>query len=747
MTVAVALVPVPVFTRPWAAVPLAASAATAVTAATLTSGRRRRGPALTAAVGLVGLVLVTTALALAWRWPAAPARPSVIARSATATWRDLLTVGLPARPTFQLLVGPVIALWVLGYAGGLLAARTRVILAPLPPAVVGLGLALALAASRDTSARWPTTGFLAAAVALVAVRAGRARAAPAEARGRGRRAAARLAYPAALAAAAVAVSAAVPLAGRADPRRLLVPDTDAVSAVSPLDEVKSQLRTLPAEKLFTVHLVGRTASVDRVRIAALPDFVDDARWLDDSRFGVTTADLPDVEVPTSHSTARIVADIGIDALPAPFLPALDRPTRVEGPDVRFDGATGTLVTDAWNPGLRYRVTANVPRPSQRDLAGAVRASGPAMSRYQLPTTPPDWLLARARAVTVNARTPYMRLLLLQNYLRDPSRFPYNLDAAPGSSLASVQKLLRGEGRDREGYSEQHAAAFALLARALGFPTRIAVGYLLNKDLGSPAGTFTVTTRQAHAWPEVAFDGIGWIPFEPTDVRNLDLALPPPPFQRPEDSPGQTIAPSRPQPPLVQPDLTPRNYVRGLHLGPARVVALVLIVLVLIAAAIPLMVVATKALRRARRSRAPDPVGRVTGAWDEVLDRLAERNLPIPRSYTVGQVVRVARREFSLAPGGPAGPPGRAGYPADLRFDLLERIGSMVTAAWFAPAPPSTAVADATWELEREFADALARTQSWRGRVAARFSPRPLLSGRAGTPSPARTPAVTSRVQP
>src|SRR5262249_161826 len=81
----------------------------------------------------------------------------------------------------------------------------------------------------------------------------------------------------------------------------------------------------------------------------------------------------------------------------------------------------------------------------------------------------------------------------------------------------------------------------VLARAAGFPSRVAVGYLLR---GQKQGTFDVTTRDAHAWPEVYLAGYGWTPFEPTDTTRLSSEqkdntppappqhLPPPPQLRP-----------------------------------------------------------------------------------------------------------------------------------------------------------------------------------------------------------------------
>jgi transglutaminase-like putative cysteine protease len=67
-----------------------------------------------------------------------------------------------------------------------------------------------------------------------------------------------------------------------------------------------------------------------------------------------------------------------------------------------------------------------------------------------------------------------------------------------------------------GYCEQFAAAFAVMARTLGIPSRVAVGFTPGGM--QPNGWHLVAGVDSHAWPEIWFDGIGWIAFEPTPGR-------------------------------------------------------------------------------------------------------------------------------------------------------------------------------------------------------------------------------------
>lgn len=65
---------------------------------------------------------------------------------------------------------------------------------------------------------------------------------------------------------------------------------------------------------------------------------------------------------------------------------------------------------------------------------------------------------------------------------------------------------------QEGFCTYYATAFVLLARAEGFPARYVQGFSVPLENGSETEVYS---SMAHAWPEVYFEGKGWIPFEPT----------------------------------------------------------------------------------------------------------------------------------------------------------------------------------------------------------------------------------------
>jgi hypothetical protein len=101
-------------------------------------------------------------------------------------------------------------------------------------------------------------------------------------------------------------------------------------------------------------------------------------------------------------------------------------------------------------------------------------------------------------------------LAIQNYLRVNESYNLQPPIGPGNQLDRFLFVTHA------GFCQQFAAAFALLARLDGLPTRVAVGttpgQLVHGD------TYQVTTADIHSWPEVLFAGLGWVRFEPTPGR-------------------------------------------------------------------------------------------------------------------------------------------------------------------------------------------------------------------------------------
>lgn len=195
--------------------------------------------------------------------------------------------------------------------------------------------------------------------------------------------------------------------------------------------------------------------------------------------------------------------------------------------------------------VAYEVTSRVARPSFNELSDATiplqlpEDQEPQISHYYYDTGPipisPE-VRELAESWTRGIDSPFLKLIALQDNLR---QFTYSIDVPASASTDHLTTFLID---DRRGYCQQFAAAFALLARHLGYPARVSVGFLPGEtDIATP-DNYTVRGTDAHAWPEVLFDRYGWVRFEPTPGNG---ASPPSYTTRPSaTSQGQTISDTR-----------------------------------------------------------------------------------------------------------------------------------------------------------------------------------------------------------
>lgn len=341
----------------------------------------------------------------------------------------------------------------------------------------------------------------------------------------------------ALTAAAIALSVGPRLPG-AGAEPLLEPrvreSTSRATSLEPLVDVRGRLTSRSDAVLFSVKSDRPTYW----RIAGLDEF-DGSTWSLPSRELESAGGALDTPRPFG---TPVVQTFVVERLGGNLVPVAASPTDLRSSDLDlfYASDSGTLVVG--EPGLSrgagYQIVSSVASPPAGALDAASATSPPRASSTDLPATWNPELTAVARAVTDGAATPYGRALALQNWFR--TEFRYDLDVRLDSSITAIEQFLE----IRRGYCEQFAGTFAALARSIGLPARVAIGFTPG-DLGAD-GVLRVRGRHAHAWPEVWFDDIGWIGFEPTPGRGDPSAEQHTGVESAQaDDPGTAAAPAAP----------------------------------------------------------------------------------------------------------------------------------------------------------------------------------------------------------
>jgi transglutaminase-like putative cysteine protease len=274
--------------------------------------------------------------------------------------------------------------------------------------------------------------------------------------------------------------------------------------LNPLVDIRARLVDRAGTELFVV----RANAPAYWRATGLDEF-DGRTWklgdqeLDDVGGELSTA------VPGS---TELHQQIEILALGGSYLPAAAQPvTAPGGAGLQWVEETSTLVRldPELQRGDRFEVVSAVPNHSPEVLRAATTATPPDPIYLELPDHFPTSVGETAAEVTAGAPSAYDAMFTLQNWFR--TEFEYSLEIPQGHGNSAIEAFLR----QRIGYCEQFAGTFAAMARSLGIPARVAVGFTQGVAAN---GSFTVLGKNAHAWPEVWFDQLGWVAFEPTPGR-------------------------------------------------------------------------------------------------------------------------------------------------------------------------------------------------------------------------------------
>lgn len=284
---------------------------------------------------------------------------------------------------------------------------------------------------------------------------------------------------------------------------------DPVFAVTPPPSTPEGVRYYWRARFYDTYVGGQWISTAPNSRRFEPEAFDltfpdeNLRWISDFEF--TTA----APVSTIFSPAQPIW--------------ISRPSQIEtfiNPDGTVD-VSSFRATPVINAGDTYQARASISNVTIAQL----REAG---------TDYPDWIRERylqlpanitprtrqlAFDLTVGLNTPYDKTIAITNYLRDNIKYSETVPNQPARQ-ETVDWFLFDH---KEGFCNYYATAEVVLLRMLGIPARWAGGFAQGDQLED--GTFIVRQRDAHAWPEVYFPGVGWVEFEPTSAQPAITRLP------------------------------------------------------------------------------------------------------------------------------------------------------------------------------------------------------------------------------
>ncbi|QTE28994.1 transglutaminase-like domain-containing protein [Pengzhenrongella sicca] len=690
---------------------------------------RRWGPLTLAASVIVGYLLVAVPIAVpdgtvSRVLPTLDSTRAVLV-AAIRAWKDVLTLTPPVGEHPSVLVVPLLTGLLTAVVTASLALRSTRPWWALLPAIVAFVTPIALGTIEPAEPAVQGSVFAAVAVGwAVWRRESRALAtshtADVEAGARAALARSRLSSGALM---LVGVGAAafllVPLTAAAVPRHTLretvVPPLDLRAYHSPLVGFRSYVKDHAKDVLFTVD--GLPAGA-RIRLATLDGYDGVVYDVTEAGIGATFASVSSTLPGTGVTTQLKITSTAYSGVWVPDAGDL-RSITFSGPrattlaqSVYYNQRTGVAITTAGlSPGDTYELDVVLPRTWTDD-----ELTGQQFATVTLPATTnvPDAVQASAGELAGAGTDSITAVRNLQTSLSTQGFFSHGLEgeavSRSGHTAERIASLLSAD--QMIGDDEQYAVAMALMARQLGIPARVVMGFYPADATAS--GTVSITGDDVHAWVEVDFADAGWVAFDPTPPKDQTANQQAP---KPRSNPKPQVL--QPPAPLQAPAELPPNTrqdkgeLRPSELDPwwlpaLRTAALALIPALLLAG--PLVLVAwLKRRRRRRRARADEPAARVSGGWHEVLDRAADLGTRVPGGATRRETaVLLAER-----------------YP---RAELAPLAATADTAVFGAGEPDEADVAEMWRQVDAVVAAMSGSVGRW-ARLRARFSVRSLVAER------------------
>lgn len=513
--------------------------------------------------------------------------------------------------------------------------------------------------------------------------------------------------------AAGATAALPPTGAREVLRSTVVQPFDPRAYASPLSGFRRYLEPGRAgETMLTVRGLPEDA---RVRIATLDTYDGVVYTVGSDAVSSASGSFTLVPYEFDQSAVageRLSVDVRIGAYSGVWLPTVGKLEAIDfsGADASAlrgsfyynDNSGSAAVIDRISEGDEYTLDAVLP---VQPAAGALTTLTPGTAEVpELGVLPDEVAVAIGRWVG-DAQTAGDRLVAAIDGLRQTGYISHGIgaDEPPSRSGHAANRIteLLTDAR-MIGDEEQYAVTAAIMARELGFPARVVVGFLPSE--APAAGVTTLTGADISAWIEVDTAQWGWVTIDPNPaVRDIpdevpevptQVARPQSPVQPPVED--QDVAEDQQPPDTRRDDTQPADPFLAVLLAVAQIAGWVLLAAAVIVSPL-LAIIAAKVRRRRRRRRAGTPLDRISGGWREFEDAAVDHGITPPPAPT--------RSEFAGVVGGTT--------------PVL--LAAATDRAVFSPTGPDTAEADRVWSAVDEVRRSLDAGLTRRQRIAARIS--------------------------
>ncbi len=360
-------------------------------------------------------------------------------------------------------------------------------------------------------------------------------------------------------------------------------------------------------------------------------------------------DIGPFENPPAKAQAKpYEAKFTLLALGGSTLPILANPTSLKSPGGGvWNSATASVQDATLRRGMSYTEQTSEPAPTLAQLRAARAWEGDAETTNRLVGLP-DGMPASVQELTdrlvAGLDNPYDKAKAISDFFTNgKNNFHYSLTTSDRGDRSALEAFLDPQ-TGRQGFCQQFAAAAGVMMRMAKLPTRVVIGYTHQPPDSN--GVFTVLTSDAHAWVEVYFSSIGWIPFDPTPLIGGDAtrAVNLPWAAHPQTGAQETAEPTANKGPSASGSAASGQANQASQDGgqfgvPTVVVEIGLLVLLAIVL-ILMLTFGPRWLRRRQRRRRLERA-RVTGnpepLWLELAATATDRDALWPSTVTVGQV--------------------------------------------------------------------------------------------------------------